>query len=397
MKKYLLLLIISLSVLMFVSCNKYGEEHFIDLISEKGEVEVLVSNKNILIARTGETVKFKFVPLMGWDVYTFEIYETANIDNKVSSVNKEFVMPDYDITIKVTYEEIRLPWNYKVMIYKEISDTNYEEYHGLGYTTGGHDYIATSFSIVSKTTAEVAQLLYNVSLAMGNSYVIDELNPNAINEGMLTKNNELILKYYFCYNMKNIIIDQNANGTVEVASTATVGHTIDFVVTPNEGFQIDEILFLDVNGEEVNVNYSKKNNTIKMPGVNLTIKVTFGIRTKSTYRIDLFLQDEDGEHRLINEYSYVYIKELGKWLSLHDVMVLTENWFLRNDDLFFHQGLIGSYVTVFETINEDEELRKVYDDINKFGYELNWELSWLQDTIPYDDSLVLTMYFDREN
>lgn len=114
-----------------------------------------------------------------------------------------------------------------------------------------------------------------------NYYSIERaFNPNIKEEDTIYGVYPTFQKYYFIHPIET---KTDGNGKIKVIENSRYGEKVSFVITPNEGYQIDIIKVTDADGNVLTFT----DNTFTMPNANVTIEVSFIETVKNSETADI--------------------------------------------------------------------------------------------------------------
>lgn len=212
-------------------------------------------------ANSGEIVTFTATPLTGWELCeVFYVKEGDTIYDYVDIVGNSFTMPDSNITIYVTFDI-----SYKI---------------STGSTTNG--------TILVQNNAFEDDLI-EIEVNPNSGYILESLY--YIEDGKSAKHE--IEKDYFGYSFSmpssnitiyatfvqissedlyTITVEKVGEGTFEVNSSAEEGEMVNFTATPNQGYKLYLIYYIEEGAEDPTYFLG---DIFTMPSNNITIYVIF--------------------------------------------------------------------------------------------------------------------------
>ncbi|MBQ7523905.1 MAG: S-layer homology domain-containing protein [Oscillospiraceae bacterium] len=130
-----------------------------------------------------------------------------------------------------------------------------------------------------------------------------------------------------------VTVSSAAHGSVKAdKSTAFAGATVTFTVTPEDGYQLKNIVVTDANGKEISVSKSGSSRTITMPNSAVTVKATFSkvrLSAEETGVADWLICDVHGAY--ISGYTDGTVKPQGNITRAEVAMIFYR--LLKNKDV----------------------------------------------------------------
>lgn len=211
-------------------------------------------------AHYGDTVYLTASPA---DRYEFEAWNVRDEDGRpitVSSSNS-FTMPASDVTVSATFTELP-PEVYSI------------------YVNGGRAYIGEE--IVSSATAGTSVRIEANSLSEGYEFdrwqtdsniSIDSLNSSTTYFTMPEASVSIrATSKYKTYSISRGVI---TNGNISVAASAAYNSDVTITLTPNTGYKIDSLVYINSSGGQNNIGGNGNTRTFRMPASNVSINATF--------------------------------------------------------------------------------------------------------------------------
>lgn len=207
-----------------------------------------------------ETVSKTTYPLIMLDknnfyVIEFLVIKVLNEDSSVSDVKGYYKLSNYD-------------YKGNIIQTKELSETfsQHDIYEGV-FEEGRqlYDAVLTNDGFYLTTTSNL---------------ILRGSDPNLEEDDMILDYDPTFQKYYFIHPIET---KTDGNGKIEVIENSRYGEKVSFVITPNEGYQIDIIKVTDADGNVLTFT----DNTFTMPNANVTIEVSFIETVKNSETADI--------------------------------------------------------------------------------------------------------------
>ena len=207
-----------------------------------------------------ETVSKTTYPLIMLDknnfyVIEFLVIKVLNEDSSVSDVKGYYKLSNYD-------------YKGNIIQTKELSETfsQHDIYEGL-FEEGRqlYDAVLTNDGFYLTTTSNL---------------ILRGSDPNIEEDDMILDYDPTFQKYYFIHPIET---KTDGNGKIEVIENSRYGEKVSFVITPNEGYQIDIIKVTDADGNVLTFT----DNAFTMPNANVTIDVSFVEEVKNSETADI--------------------------------------------------------------------------------------------------------------
>ena len=188
-------------------------------------------------------------------VIEFLVIKVLNEDSSVSDVKGYYKLSNYD-------------YKGNIIQTKELSETfsQHDIYEGL-FEEGRqlYDAVLTNDGFYLTTTSNL---------------ILRGSDPNIEEDDMILDYDPTFQKYYFIHPIET---KTDGNGKIEVIENSRYGEKVSFVITPNEGYQIDIIKVTDADGNVLTFT----DNTFTMPNANVTIDVSFVEEVKNSETADI--------------------------------------------------------------------------------------------------------------
>lgn len=171
--------------------------------------------------------------------------------------------------------------------YYEITQYNYngkkETTKKLSSVISVHDADNNNDEYRYGRKLEQAILTRDGFVLLTNFYQIEKSFDPTINEDdTIDRKTPTFQKYYFTH---PIDVKTDGNGKVDVIENSRYGEKVSFVITPNEGYQIDLIKVTDSDGNVITFT----DYTFTMPSADVTIEVSFVEEVKNSETSDAII------------------------------------------------------------------------------------------------------------
>ena len=223
---------------------------------------------------TGRTITFRITPIDNYALDSIRILDSNNNEVSFNSTSNEneysFTMPNSDVTIIPSYKKNKFEVNIDIENETEDFDINIEN---LTSVLVGED-------VVFKVTPIKGYKINNIKIIDSNDNEISYISTDNKNEYsfiMPESNVTIIPSYEKVSSSVNVEDNENTKEIViEVNDSKAVVYDdiVVFRITPEDGYEIKDIVITDKNNNKVKYEKTSNNNEykFKMPDTDVTIK-----------------------------------------------------------------------------------------------------------------------------
>lgn len=233
--------------------------------SNNGSFTVTVNGDEVNKAAEGQTVKINADPAFGYELESITVTRSTNSATTLTVTNQSFVMPKYDVTVKVTFKSAVA--------------------HDIELGTYAYGTFTTSINGSTVTKAMSGDIV-KVDTKPLDGYGVSKITVTGVNNGEKVEVNgdSFVMPAYkvkvevkFSADEFNVIANSSTGGTYTVnKTTAKVGDWMQVVATPDTGYVVDKVYYTDGEGKQVEVTSSDY--SFLMPARDTTISVSFRLR-----------------------------------------------------------------------------------------------------------------------
>lgn len=204
----------------------------------------------------------------GYTLDSIKVYNPNNEKKTVAVNGNSFIMPSHPVAVDVTF----------------MSSDTYTVYTRKSVLNGSYwievDGVKTTEVNKGKTVTVCVDPAVGYEIEYVKYYQADDANADKV-EPMGTRQTFVMPGYDVTVVVKfkegtehNITASSSGNGTVTTNPElkAKCGETVNIIVTPNKGYNLDTLTVTDANGLEIAVS---EDNTFTMPSTDVTVNATF--------------------------------------------------------------------------------------------------------------------------
>ena len=284
--------------------------------ADNGSFKLKADGVEVSAAAAGRVITIVCNGAAGYAQDTITVHKTGDSSKTVAVVNNTFTMPDYPVTVKVTFGKAT---NYKIL--------------PVGSTNGSYELYVDEKIVIDKTYAGAA---VTVKTQPDNGYVLDKIDvfkigdsdkKVTVTDGKFTMPKygvqiEVTFKPGKVFEYPVAAASAPLHGSFElkvdgvVVSKAAEGKTVHIAAYPDKDYKVDTMkaTYVDENGEtvELKINYSSFvmptfNEKIPEASRKVTVEVTF-IKS-ATYVINI-KNDSNGSGNSV--YAMVNNSSVGR-------------------------------------------------------------------------------------